>query len=152
MSPVPWSRAPNVPLTGLPGAQSTALTIIAGSHWHRVKSQLHLLFGCFGALPIPQRGPHTGLACREKKGQKPLYYRTTGLSGLEGTFKDPLVHPLTRQGHLEQVTQECFQLGFEFECLHRGRLHDLPVQPVPGLCHPQREEFLPHAVVKLLVL
>lgn len=48
--------------------------------------------------------------------------------------------PLTSQGHLEWVTQEHIRMGFE--CLPGGRLHNLPVQPVPVLCHPQFKVFL----------
>uniref|UniRef100_A0A8C3JQL9 Pyridoxine-5'-phosphate oxidase n=1 Tax=Calidris pygmaea TaxID=425635 RepID=A0A8C3JQL9_9CHAR len=42
----------------------------------------------------------------------------------------------------EQVPQERVQVGFE--CLQRRRLHHLPGQPLPGLCHPQSEEVPPH--------
>lgn len=50
--------------------------------------------------------------------------------------------PLTRQGDLQQVTQECSKVGFgirSFESsIVEGRLHNLPGQTVPLLCHPQR--------------
>ncbi|NXN34980.1 ARMC4 protein, partial [Rhinoptilus africanus] len=56
--------------------------------------------------------------------------------GLEGTLVDHLVQPPCQsRASLEQVTQEHVQAGFE--CLQRQRLHHLPGQPVPGLCHPQ---------------
>jgi len=53
--------------------------------------------------------------------------------------------PLPKQGHLEQARQDLVQAGFEY-------LHNLPGQPVPVLCHPQREEVLPHVQVELPVL
>jgi len=49
---------------------------------------------------------------------------------------------LLKQGHLQQAAQDHVQAGLEY--LQRRRLHNLPGQPVPGLCHPQREEVLPH--------
>ena len=41
----------------------------------------------------------------------------------------------------KQAAQDRVQVGFEY--LQRRRLHNLPGQPVPVLCHPQREEVLP---------
>uniref|UniRef100_A0A8C3TTA7 RING-type domain-containing protein n=1 Tax=Catharus ustulatus TaxID=91951 RepID=A0A8C3TTA7_CATUS len=58
--------------------------------------------------------------------------------------------PLPRQGHLQQVTQNCHQVGFE--CLQRGRLHNLLRQPVAVLFHPQCKEVLPHVELKVLVV
>lgn len=58
----------------------------------------------------------------------------TELIGLEGTSGDHPFQPPARQGHLEPMTQECLQVGFE--CLQNGRLHNLPGQPVPVLFHP----------------
>ena len=49
--------------------------------------------------------------------------------------------PLPKQGHLQEVAQDLVQAGLEY--LQRRRLHNLPGQPVPGLCHPQSEEVLP---------
>ena len=57
---------------------------------------------------------------------------------------------LTKQGHPEQAAQERIQAGLEY--LQRRRLHSLPGQPVPGLCHPQKEEVLPHVQVELHML
>lgn len=68
----------------------------------------------------------------------------TELAGLEGTSGHHQSHLLPRQG---QVTRGHVQLGLE--CLHRGRLHDVPGLPVPGLCCPQWKETLPHVELKL---
>ena len=57
--------------------------------------------------------------------------------------------PLLNQGHPEQAAQDHVQVGFEY--LQRRRLHSLPGQPVPVLCHPQREEVLPHVQLELPV-
>ena len=46
------------------------------------------------------------------------------------------------QGHLQQAAQDLVQVGLEY--LQRGRLHNLPGQPVPVLHHPESEEALPH--------
>ena len=53
-----------------------------------------------------------------------------------------LVHPLLKQGLLQQAAEDLVQAGLED--LQRRRLHNLPGQPGPGLRHPQREEVLPH--------
>ena len=58
--------------------------------------------------------------------------------------------PLLKQGHLQQTAQDLVQAGLEY--LQRRRLHNLPGQPVPGLCHPQREEVLPHIQMELPML
>ena len=58
--------------------------------------------------------------------------------------------PLPKQGHLEQAAQDLVQVGPEY--LQRKKLHNLPGQPVPVLCHPQREEVLPHVQVELPLL
>jgi len=42
--------------------------------------------------------------------------------------------PLLEQEHLDQVTQECVQAGFE--CLQRRRPHNLSGQPVSVVCYP----------------
>jgi len=39
-------------------------------------------------------------------------------------------------------------VGLEY--LQRRRLHNFPGQPVPGLCHSQREEVLPHVLINRL--
>ena len=57
--------------------------------------------------------------------------------------------PLPKQGHLQQAAQDHVQEGFED--LQRRRLHNFPGQPVPGLCHPQREAVLPHVQTELPV-
>ena len=57
--------------------------------------------------------------------------------------------PLPKQGHPEQAAQHRVQAGLEY--LQRRRLHNLPGQPVPVLCHPQREEVLPHVQTELPV-
>ena len=54
--------------------------------------------------------------------------------------------PLPKQGHLQQAAQGLVQVGFEY--LQRRRIHNLPGQPVPGLCHPQ-SEVLPHVQLEL---
>ena len=57
--------------------------------------------------------------------------------------------PLPKQGLLQQAAQDLVQAGLEY--LQRRRLHNLPGQPVPGLCHPQREEVLAHVQTELPV-
>jgi len=57
---------------------------------------------------------------------------------------------LPKQGLLQQVEQDLVQAGFEYH--QRKGLHNLPGQPVPVLCHPQREEFLPHVQTELPML
>ena len=46
-------------------------------------------------------------------------------------------NPLPKQGHPEQAAEDLVQAGLEY--LQRRRLHNLPGQPVPRLCHPQSE-------------
>ena len=58
--------------------------------------------------------------------------------------------PLPKQGHLQQAAEDLLQAGLEY--LQRRRLHHLPGQPVPVLCHPQREKVLPHVQMELPVL
>jgi len=58
--------------------------------------------------------------------------------------------PLLKQGHLQQATQDLVQADLEY--LQRRRLHNLPGQPVPGLCHPQSEEVLPRVQRELPML
>jgi len=57
--------------------------------------------------------------------------------------------PLPKQGHLQQAAEDLVQAGLEY--LQRRRLHNLSGQPVPVLCHPQREEVLPHVQTELPV-
>jgi len=45
--------------------------------------------------------------------------------------------PLPKQNHLEQAAQNLVRMGLEY--LQRRRIHNLPGQPVPVLCHPQSE-------------
>jgi len=59
----------------------------------------------------------------------------------------PSPTPLLKQGHPEQAAEDLVQAGLEY--LQRGRLHNLPGQPVPGLGHPQSEEVLPHVRVRV---
>jgi len=47
--------------------------------------------------------------------------------------------PLLEQEHLDQVTQERVQVGFE--CLQRRRCHNLPGQPVPMFCYLYHKVF-----------
>ena len=54
-----------------------------------------------------------------------------------------------KQGHLQQAAEDIVQVGLEY--LQRRRLHNLPGQPVPVLCHPQSEEVLPHVQMELPV-
>ena len=58
--------------------------------------------------------------------------------------------PLLKQGHPEQAAQDLVQVGLEY--IQRRRLHNLPGKPVAGLCHPQREEVLPHVQMELPLL
>jgi len=58
--------------------------------------------------------------------------------------------PLPKQGHLEQVAQDLIQAGFVH--LQRRRLFSPSGQPVPVLCHPQREEVLPPVQLELRML
>ena len=51
--------------------------------------------------------------------------------GLGGTSGDDLVQSPAKAGSLEQVSQECIQVGFEY--LQRRRLHNLSGQPAPVL-------------------
>lgn len=70
--------------------------------------------------------------------------------GLEGTSgKHPVQLPHARQCHVEQVTQELIQAGSERPQI--ARLHSLPGQPVPLLCHILCKEVLPYGEVELLV-
>jgi len=57
---------------------------------------------------------------------------------------------LPKQGHLQQAAQDLVQAGLDY--LQRRRLHNLPGQPVPVLCHLQREEVLPHVQMELPML
>ena len=58
--------------------------------------------------------------------------------------------PLPKQGHLQQAAQDIVQAGLEY--LQRRRLHNLPGQPVPVLCHRQKEDVLPHVQTELPAL
>ena len=61
--------------------------------------------------------------------------------GWQGPLWVTQPNSLPKQGHPEQGAQHRGQAGLEY--LQRRRLHSLPGQPGPGLCHPQREEVLP---------
>jgi len=76
--------------------------------------------------------------------------RITECSGLEGTSGSSSPTPLPKQGCLQQAAQDLVQVGLEY--LQRRRLRNLPGQPVPRLCHPQREEVLPHVQTELPLL
>jgi len=41
---------------------------------------------------------------------------------------------LPKKGHLQKAAEDLVQAGLEY--LQRRRLHSLPGQPVPVLCHP----------------
>jgi len=58
--------------------------------------------------------------------------------------------PLLKQVPLEQAAQDLVQVSFEY--LQRRKLHSPSGQPVPVLCHPQREEVLPRAQTELPLL
>jgi len=58
--------------------------------------------------------------------------------------------PLPKQGHPQQAAQDLVQAGVEY--LQRGRLYNLPGQPVPVLRHPQSEEVLPQVQTELPML
>jgi len=77
-------------------------------------------------------------------------HQTTECLRLEGTSGVTQSNPLPKQGHTEQAAQELVQEGLEY--LQRRRLHNLPGQPVPVLCHPQSEEALPHLQLELPLL
>ena len=53
--------------------------------------------------------------------------------GWQGPLWVPQCHPLPKQGHAEQGAQDRVQAGLEY--LQRRRFHNLPGQPVAGLCH-----------------
>jgi len=57
--------------------------------------------------------------------------------------------PLLKQGHLQQAAQEFVQAGLEY--LQRRRIHNLPGQLVPLLCHTP-SEVVPHVQVELPML
>jgi len=78
------------------------------------------------------------------------HVRIPAWSGLEGTSVDHPVQPLPKQGHPAQAAQDLIQAGLEY--LQRRRLHNLPGQPGPGLCHPQREDVLPRVHTELSML
>lgn len=54
--------------------------------------------------------------------------------------------PLPEQEHLDWVTQEHVQVGFE--CLQRRRHHSLSGQPIPVFCYPNCEEVLSRIYVE----
>jgi len=107
------------------------------------------------ALPkgCGQRGLVSLRAGKKRKQMKGCSLQITESQNGRG-WKGPLwvtqSNPLPKQGHPEQAAQELVQVGLEY--LQRRRLHNLPGQPGPVLCHPQREEVLPHLQLELRVL
>ena len=95
------------------------------------------------AFTLAPAGSDTGFP--DPSWVKANLHRITEWQGLKGTSVGHLVLP--KQGHLQQAAQGYAQAGFEY--LQRRRLHHLPGQPVPVLCHPQREEVLPHVQMEL---
>jgi len=117
----------------------------------------------FSSQPQPGVSPSAGgpvgvPGCRASRGgssaaqHRPLRWGRN--HGVVGAGRDlwgaPAPTPLPKQGHLQQAAQDRVQAGLEY--LQRRRLHNLPVQPVPGLRHPQREEVLPHVQTELPML
>lgn len=64
--------------------------------------------------------------------------------------RSPSPTPLSRQGHLEQVTDTGTCPGGFGMSPEKVRLHELLDQPVPLLYHPQWREVLPQIEVELL--
>lgn len=59
----------------------------------------------------------------------------------KGTTKDCLSNPCSKEGHLEQVSQECAQLIFGY--LQECRLINILEQPVPVFDHPCTKKACP---------
>jgi len=57
---------------------------------------------------------------------------------------------MSKHVHLEQAAQDLIQAGFEY--FQRRKLHNPSGLPVLVLCHPQREEVLPHVQTELPML
>jgi len=55
-----------------------------------------------------------------------------------------------REGSIQQATQVGAKAGLEY--LQRRRIHNLPGQPIPVLCHPQCEEVPLHIGAELPML
>jgi len=60
---------------------------------------------------------------------------------LEETSEAHLVHPPAQAGPPRPFVQDCVQVAFEY--LQGQRLHNLPGQPVPALCHPHSKKVFP---------
>ena len=82
------------------------------------------------------------------EGELPQNHRMVGVGSDLCGSSSPTLAP--KHGHLQQATEERSQAVLKY--LQRRRLHNLPGQPVPALCLPQREEILPHVQMELLVL
>lgn len=63
---------------------------------------------------------------------------TMELLRLEGTLEGSRPDSCSRQGQVQQVTQDRVKLGFE--CFRRWGLHSLSRQPVPVFDHTQEEK------------
>ena len=117
---------------------------VISSAWERVQR---------GRRCGAERRPHGGDACGaparaaggEQVSQNP---RMVGVG--RDLCGSPSPTLLPKQGHLQQVVEDLVQAGLEY--LQRRRLHSLPGQPGPGVCHPQREEVLPHVQTELPLL
>ena len=79
-----------------------------------------------------------------------FWHKITELYGLEGTSRDCRVLPLCKAGTLQQAAQVGVQTGLQY--LQRKRIHCLPGQPVPVLCHPYVKKFLHILVWNFLCL
>ena len=79
-----------------------------------------------------------------------MNHKITELQRLEGTSRYHQVQPPCKAGPLQQAAQGGIQAGLEH--FQRRRIHNLPGQPVPELCHPYCEEVPSHIGVALPML
>ena len=95
-----------------------------------------------------------GCACRDAGFGNGLvgvfFLRITEYLGLAGTSVGHLPQPPAKGGSPRAGCIGLRPPGLEY--FQRGRLHNLPGQPGPGLCHPQREEVLPRVQLELPLL